>query len=159
MLADVNTLDGALFREVQRFRQAWLWAVLIAVAVLAALSGAVSLAHPASALVIAPFALLWFARLEVEVRADGIHYRFLPFHLRWHFIPIADIAEHAARTYSPLGEYGGWGIRGFGRKRAYSVSGDRGVQLVVRDGRRVLFGSQKADEFDEALAIVDVHGT
>jgi hypothetical protein len=35
---------------------------------------------------------------------------------------------------------------------AYNVRGDRGVQLVLRDGRRVLIGSQRADELAKAIA-------
>ena len=29
---------------------------------------------------------------------------------------------------------------------AYNVSGDRGVELTLKDGRRVMLGSQRADE-------------
>ncbi|MBW8868301.1 MAG: hypothetical protein JF610_13410, partial [Acidobacteria bacterium] len=45
-----------------------------------------------------------------------------------------------------------WGLR-FGRRgRAYSISGNRGVELTLADGRRVMIGSQRADELAAALA-------
>ncbi len=65
--------------------------------------------------------------------------------------PLADIEKVEARTYKPLREYGGWGIRGLANHRAYNVSGSQGVELTLRDGRRILIGSQKAQEL--ALAI------
>ena len=44
-----------------------------------------------------------------------------------------------------------WGIRGLGRNRAYNVSGDRGVELLLADGRKVLIGSLRPDELEQAI--------
>lgn len=66
-------------------------------------------------------------------------------------IRIADITRAEAVTYSPLGEYGGWGIRGMGKNTALNASGNRGVRLTLRDGRRVLIGSQRPDALRYAL--------
>ncbi len=38
--------------------------------------------------------------------------------------------EFYARKYRPIREYGGWGIRYGWNGRAYSTSGNEGVQLV-----------------------------
>ena len=54
-------------------------------------------------------------------------------------------------TYSPLVEYGGWGIRGWGKNVALNARGNRGVRLMLMDGRRVLVGSQRAEELAAAL--------
>jgi hypothetical protein len=52
-----------------------------------------------------------------------------------------------------LREYGGWGIKGWSRRRtAYSVSGNRGVELELSDGRHVLIGSNRADELAAVVA-------
>jgi hypothetical protein len=58
-----------------------------------------------------------------------------------------------ARTYRPILEYGGWGIRysPFGQGCAYNVSGNRGVQLELADGQRILIGSQRAEELARAI--------
>jgi len=66
-------------------------------------------------------------------------------------IRLADIAAARADTYAPLAEYGGWGIRGWGRNVALNARGDRGVRLMLTDGRRVLVGSQRAEELAAAL--------
>jgi hypothetical protein len=62
------------------------------------------------------------------------------------------VSEYYARVYRPILEYGGWGIRcGFKGARAYNVSGNKGVQLILQNGKRLLIGSQKPDELVEAI--------
>ena len=58
-----------------------------------------------------------------------------------------------ARTYRPLLEYGGWGIRyaPFGKGWAYNVHGSQGVQLELTNGKRILIGSQRAEELARAI--------
>lgn len=92
------------------------------------------------------------ARLVVEVREDGLYYRFQPFHRRWHHLSRDKMLGAEARTYRPILEYGGWGIRyGWKGGKAYNVSGNRGVQVSLRDGRKVLFGSPRPEELEAAL--------
>jgi hypothetical protein len=96
---------------------------------------------------------LYKTNLTTEVRNDGLYIRFFPFHLSFHRIAPEDIKEFEARTYRPLRDYGGWGIR-YGREgKAYNVSGNRGVQLVLSDGKQLLIGSQRPDELTEALSL------
>ena len=66
-------------------------------------------------------------------------------------IPRADIASFEAVTYSPLADYGGWGIKWGRGGLALNARGNRGVQLTLRNGRRVLVGSQRPEELAEAL--------
>jgi len=67
-------------------------------------------------------------------------------------IATADIASCEAVTYSPLAEYGGWGIKWGRGGVALNARGNRGVRLTLRDGRRILVGSQRPEELAEALA-------
>ena len=67
-------------------------------------------------------------------------------------LSLREITTAEAATYSPIAEYGGWGIRGWGRNIALNARGNRGVRLTLRDGRRVLVGSQQPEELAEALA-------
>jgi len=51
-------------------------------------------------------------------------------------------------------EFGGWGIRTSGDGgRAYNAYGNMGVQLVLTDGKRVLVGTQRAEELLAALRL------
>ena len=91
-----------------------------------------------------------YLRLVVTVTDESIDIHFRPLTRRT--IPMADVTQVEARTYAALREYGGWGIRGWGGKRAYNVSGDRGVELTLADGRKVMIGSQRADDLAQAIA-------
>ena len=95
--------------------------------------------------------LLWFARLDVTVGPDEIVIRFRPFHVRGRRIAIREIVEANARNYEPLREYGGWGLRVGRNGRAYNVSGAEGVQLTLRDGSRILIGSQRSGQLESAI--------
>ncbi|MFH2054971.1 MAG: DUF6141 family protein [bacterium] len=96
---------------------------------------------------------VWFfyLRLVVEVRADGLHYKFFGLHRRWHHYRWDQIAHFYPRDYKAIREYGGWGIRlGFSGK-AYNVKGTQGLQLVLQGGEKVLFGSQNPSRLVQAI--------
>lgn len=143
------------FREVQRFRQPWLWA-LLGVQALLALGGFVRGKRSGRETVRRLAALgavalvLRVATLDTEVRDDGVYVKFAPLHRSFRRIPFDDLADVQATGYSPL-RYGGWGIRWSPSWVAYTVSGKSGVRLERRDGQSVLVGS---DDPDELLAAV-----
>lgn len=169
MVSGTAGREEVLFSEVQRFKQKWLWLAVIAAAASAwfaaicQLFGRNSLGGLSTLDWLILFVWLFIglglpalfitATLRVEVRDDGIYYRYYPFHRRFHRIASDEIEKAEARTYRPIAEYGGWGIRGgWGKSgKAYNVYGDRGVQLELVGGKRILFGSQKAGEFAAAI--------
>jgi hypothetical protein len=67
------------------------------------------------------------------------------------------LKSHEAITYSPLRDYGGWGIRRGAKGKAYNVSGNHGVRLELSDGKRILIGSQRPEELSEAVAAALKH--
>ena len=163
-----------IFREVQHFRQKWIWAILLIATVgpgLVITYGAFKQLvynvpmgnHPASnGTVILTTLMFWlimlgllglfaFSRLITEVRSDGLYVRFIPFHFRYQKIKFDEVQSYEARTYHPIGEYGGWGIRYGVRGKAYNVSGNRGVEFTYRNGKHLLIGSQQADELAKAI--------
>jgi len=156
-----------VYREVQRFRQVWVWALVIPIAGLMWYSFAKQLLlhHPLRDNLISDIrlflfwlafgiglpALFVFGRLITEVREDGIYIRFVPFHRRSRKIPFKDLKEYQVRTYRPILDYGGWGIRCGLKGKAYTVSGNRGVQLELTSGERLLVGSQRPEELWQAI--------
>jgi hypothetical protein len=101
---------------------------------------------------IAVMALFLFLKLQIEVRPDGLYVRYLPFHIHFKRIDPEDLSEYYARQYKPIREYGGWGIRcSFRNGKAYNVSGNKSVQLVFKNGKRLLIGSQRAEELETAI--------
>ena len=154
------------FREEQVFRQWWIWLLIGLVAALQWWGFVQQIVlgqpwgdNPAPDWMMV---LLWlligiglplffvYLKLVITVTDEAIVIHYRPLTRRT--IQIADVAHVEARTYSPLREYGGWGIRGLGSKKAYNVSGDRGVELTLEDGRKVLIGSQRADALADAIA-------
>jgi len=159
------------FREVQRFGQWWLWLAGTA-AVAAGLIGYTAAvvetlrrgaAEPgtaagmmiggiAVALACAAVAAMFFARLIVEVREDGLYVRFFPLHLSFKRIPLERAVRVGAVRYRPILQYGGWGIRWTWRGKAYNVSGSRGVRIDFENGKHLLIGSQRPQELAAAIA-------
>lgn len=101
------------------------------------------------------FVFLWRLRLVTTVRPGSLRVRLWPLANRE--IAAADIERLEVRTYRPLAEYGGWGLRmgGLG-EMAYTMSGNRGVQLNLRNGKSVLVGSQRPEELASALQMAGV---
>ncbi|WP_201981518.1 hypothetical protein [Hymenobacter rubidus] len=95
--------------------------------------------------------LLLTLRLETRLDDAGMHYRLFPLQWNWQSRPWTEISQAYVRAYDPLGEYGGWGLKGRRSNRALNISGDQGLQLVLRDGTRLLLGTQRPAEIKEAL--------
>jgi len=159
--------SAVLFREVQRFRQWWLWLV-IAIGPLTIWSATYrrfvlgghfgrnstpdGLLLALSLLIGIGLPLLFYSsQLVTEVRTDGVYVRFFPFHRSFLRFPFDSMKRYEARTYRPLVEYGGWGIRYGWNGKAYNVSGNQGLQLELNDWKRILVGSQRPLEFLAAL--------
>jgi len=151
----------AFFREEQRLAP-WIWAVIAGVeavyaySVLEILRGRSRADRFETAVLLVSIVglplLIAACRLIVEVVPEGIRLRYIPFHRVFRTIPFERIARFEVRRYGPIREYGGWGIRWGRAGMAYSASGDRGLQLVLTDGRRILIGSARPDEFQRAVA-------
>jgi hypothetical protein len=157
----------ARFREVQRFRQWWIWLLVYGIAIFSwyGFIQQIILGQPFGSNPAPDWAmwLIWVlfgigfplffhtVKLEVTVLEDCVQIRYVPLASRR--IPFQEIERFVVRTYSPIREFGGWGLRWGGRnRRAYNVSGNRGVELTLRDGGRVMLGSQRPEELDQALA-------
>lgn len=94
-------------------------------------------------------------RMITEVRPGDLSVRLFPF--RAASIPVAEIASAVSREYSPMREYGGWGIRmSRGHGRAYNAAGNQGVQLVLKSGDRILIGTQQPEQLLAALRTAGV---
>lgn len=162
------------FTEKQKFNQAWLWILIISIVLLTTVIFGAGLyiqlvegrtygTNPmsdtglivVSCLIMAfNIALLWlFGAASLQTRIDdrGIHYRFFPFHRRVRHIAWEDLESLEVITYKPIRDYGGWGIRYGKTGKAYNTSGDKGLQLVFRNGKRLLIGTNRAEEMKEFL--------
>jgi hypothetical protein len=161
--------DQTIFREEQRITQAWIW-LLVAFAAAGAWAAFVLQviiridpeAEPLSDCMVwivwilvgvgVPL-LLFTTRLTVEVRPDMLTASYRPFAGRK--ITPQEISKAYARTYRPIREYGGWGVRWSpSNGSAYNVSGKQGVQLELANGKRFLIGTHKPQELAQAIAVM-----
>lgn len=88
--------------------------------------------------------------LVTRVSADAVNLRYRGL-FKTRTIPISAVRRVQARTYRPLREYGGWGIKYGKAGWVYNVSGNRGVQLQLAGHKPLLIGSRRADELAEAI--------
>ncbi|MFA5417193.1 MAG: hypothetical protein WC341_01920 [Bacteroidales bacterium] len=97
--------------------------------------------------------LLLGSRFQVEIRDTGISLRFWPYMTKTRIIAPGQISSYEIRTYKPIREYGGWGLRKGVKKTgdAYNVHGNIGLQLVLNGGKRILIGTQRPEAMLHAM--------
>jgi len=163
--------NDILFTEQQRFRQIWVWLMLIGINGLflygiyqQVISGQQWGNKPMSdtGLFVALGStvlltiLFFILRLDTEIKRDGIYVRFFPFRLSFKKYSWDKVSKSFVKQYNPIMDYGGWGIRFglFGKGRALNVSGNKGIQIVLTDGTRLLIGTNKPEEARQALQLI-----
>jgi hypothetical protein len=158
----VNNMNNKyLFKEKQRFNQWWIWLfffVMIGYSFYSfnkiiddqeeIITFNVLIKYTMPLLIALIFR---FFMLETRIQSDGISVRFFPIHFKRRFYSWEDISECYIRKYRPILEFGGWGLRGFGINKALNVSGNIGLQLVFKDGKKLLIGTKRSEEIIEEL--------
>ena len=154
--------DMKSFSEKQKFRQWWLWLILIGMGLLPIIFGYKqfvwnislgdnSISDEGLALfIILTFCLLglfFVMKLETHIDNKELHFIFFPFvrkHLSWTDIKSAKVVNY--------GFVGGWGIRiGTDYGTVYNISGKYGLALELRNGKKILIGTQKEKELTEFI--------
>ncbi|MBT2599787.1 DUF6141 family protein [Oceanobacillus sp. ISL-74] len=163
--------DNTVYREVQRPRQLWAWAPILVCTgimwywfIVQIIYGVPFGNNPASDGftivfwvifgVIFPVVMLGFLKLTTEVHNDGIYIRLSPFHFRYRQFLFKDIYEYKSITYSPIKQFGGFGIRiNMKGETVYNMNGKKGIELKLKY-ETVVIGTQNPDEFKDALDVV-----
>jgi hypothetical protein len=163
-----------IYSEIQRFRQLQLWAILIIVwtSVIGTFgsgvyrqlvqdipfgnspvndSGLLVSFILVFVLVSALIVLFIKAKLITQIDKKFISYKFYPLHKSFRKIAWKSISKCEFVTYQPRSQFGGWGIREGKNGKAYNVSGNRGLQIVLRTGERILIGTTKPNELSMAI--------
>jgi hypothetical protein len=147
------------YRETQ-YAPAWVWTLLGGIGAIsgyigyrAAIAAGAKVgwaAWPGVAVVLVMIAL---SRMTTRVDGDGLTvvYGLLPIYTKR--VEFADIVSAEAETYHPLREFGGWGIRGMGKSKALTMHGNRGVRMTLRNGDRLLIGSNDPETFAQVLRV------
>ena len=149
-----------LFVENQRFTQWYVWVLLLApvavsigmlVFVLARTSIWSRRFHILLATLALPLAtpILFFAmRMNVVLTGERLTARFFPIRRR---LDLTDVTSFRVITYT-VRDFGGWGIK-WARdgSMVLNVSGNRAIRINRRNGKSLILGTQRADDFAAAL--------
>jgi hypothetical protein len=151
-----------IFKEEQRFTQWWLW-VLVGGILLIPIYGIVQQIifnepfgdNPMSDLGLIItfivnliiFVFFWMLELQTTITKDGIAINFLPLakkRILWSEVEQAQIVK-----YSPLIGYGLriWTPHG----TVYNVRGNRGLSLVLKNGKKYMIGTQRHREVEDII--------
>ena len=156
-----------IFKEEQRFTQTWL-KVLLATSIIVPIiivtkeyleeNSKVTTNEFVLTLVgiTVSIAFIFFFKLKTRIDEKGIHYQFSPFHLKMKIIKWKEIKKVHVRNYDPISEYGGWGLKGgsFWNKekgKCVNISGDIGIQVEFKNGKKLLIGTQKKEDTTSVL--------
>ena len=93
--------------------------------------------------------MLFGFNLETKIDAKSISLK-IPVLLKSK-IEVADIASAEQFSYSPLRDFGGWGIRYGKGGIMYNANGNQSVKLVMKDGKIIYIGTQKPEALINAL--------
>jgi len=141
----------------QKLSKAWVWVlfiisignffIMLTILETHLVTGIIGMAIPFLVLI-----LLLTLKLEVAVDEEKITYKLFPFH--WHEKRIyrKDIEKLEVRNYNALSEYGGWGLRYSSEHgKAYILNGDLGLQLYLKNGKKILLGITGSDGLENSI--------
>ena len=98
---------------------------------------------------------IWFYLLKLKTHINQnsiyVHFYGIPFAKRT--IQWNEIQSISIINYSPLTDYGGWGVRYSASVNGwcYNVSGNYGIKLIQKNGKSFLIGTQKKDEAEKII--------
>lgn len=150
------------FKEEQKFNQRWLWLILILMGVLPLIGIYKQLIlgeklgdNPMSDFSLLIFSIIMFSlvglflimKLKTSIDKNGINMHFFPFikkSVDWQQIKNVKVVNY--------GFVGGWGIRLWTKYgTVYNVKGDKGLEIVLKSGKKFLIGTQKETELSTII--------
>lgn len=149
---------NVLFKEEQKFKQWWLWLLIIGLNAFAIYNlvsnsinkNSIETATIVSAIVMVLVAIFFYImNLKTKIYNDRIEIKFLPFGIHKVY-NLKDVEQLEIIKYNPILEYGGWGIR-FG---AYNISGNMGLKIHYKKTNfidSILIGTQKEEELSKII--------
>jgi len=147
-------MNKVLFQETQKFKQWWLWLILIGVLgsviwSLLAFENNVSSWVTVVSIAVASliFILFLILKLKTSITEEKISIHYFPFLKReWNFseLKTAEVIDY--------GFVGGWGIRIWtGMGTVYNVKGSKGLHIKT-DTKEYVIGTQKEKEMRSSIA-------
>lgn len=151
-----------IFEESQSFSQWWLYLILgiVFITILIQLfREPIILSEKETNMmllfVVAPVILvsifIFSLSLNTRIDSSGISVHWKPFKFLNRHYTWKEMTQCYVRIYSPIREYGGWGLRGLGRNQAWNVSGKTGIQIIGKSGKKFLIGTRESDQAKQVI--------
>lgn len=91
-------------------------------------------------------------RLKTKITGNGIEVAFPPIMNKWKKYSPEEIAKFEIRKYKAFLEFGGHGLKQRrGKGLSYTTSGDVGMQLYLKNGKKILIGTQQKQGIEYAM--------
>lgn len=157
-------MANQVYKEVQTYRSTWLvyFILLFELPIIILLliffiqaedkiEMGISLAVVAGTMALV-FLFIFNLKLETRIDQLGVSFKYFPFINSWRKYPKESIITISVISYSPISDYGGWGLKGNKTTKAYSVLGDQGLLLDVGEKKKIMIGTMRAKELEKFLS-------
>ncbi len=148
-----------IFNETQRFRQVWIWTILLVITGIAVGTMIYQLINDTQTSLgelIIPVGILVFVNglffsmhLTTRFDSESISYSYFPF-LGQRKYNWKEIESMELIAYNGLLEYGGWGIKWNGDCWSYTTGGTHGILIKTKD-KKFLLGTQNPTEVKKVI--------
>jgi len=144
-----------LFKETQKFRQLWLWILLLSSSFVPiyliykdSRENSFSNDHLLTIIIfVSVILLLWFSTLETIITEKYIQVKYFPFVNKT--FQLNDIKFMKVIDY---GFVGGWGIRLWTKYgTVYNTSGSKGLHIKLPTGKSYVIGTKKPEELQRII--------
>ena len=97
--------------------------------------------------------MVFVMTFETKITEEGMLYRYPPLIWKWKLASFEDLQEVKLTKYLLWSQFGGPGYkrRIFGTGRGIVIKGNQGVQLIFKNGKKLLLGTQKPNEIQIGL--------
>ncbi len=154
--------ERTIFKEVQQFRESWLWAIIVVAGlsgiVIMLMSGLSKNAFSEKSFLLGfvgvivietlMFTLFYITKFETQITEKAILYRWSPYMRNFKKIGKDEI-EKAELKKAPSFERGFKLVPGYGK--AHIVNGGKGMQLVLKSSKKIFFGTAEPFLFNKAI--------
>lgn len=150
-----------VFTETQKFDQWWVWAIL-ALALIPnfiiignAINNNIELTAKDllfhNGIMVGVLVLFIVMKLKTEVTKSGIKFTYIPFYktkIAWNEITSLQMLKYG---------FVGYGIRlSFKYGTVYNTKGNKGLAIVLKNGKKMIIGTQKPKELEQAIKSLNI---
>jgi hypothetical protein len=99
--------------------------------------------------------LLFFLKLSIRIDKNYLMFKMFPFHWTYRIIKLDEIKSATFKEYNINRTFHGWGLGiSWNRKyKSYTVTGYKGVEISLKDGKKIFIGTQQPETIIKSLNI------